>query len=109
MTPLPCHCGKQIQNFKCSQLAPGSGNIDLSCGKVCGKKLGCKIHLCQDVCHAGDCQLCAVKDCVRCYCGKVEREVSCGNGEEKESIVNGEDGTVEKWTGRFQCENNCDR
>ncbi|KIM74148.1 hypothetical protein PILCRDRAFT_828564, partial [Piloderma croceum F 1598] len=109
MTQLPCYCGKQMQYLKCSQLAPGSVKVDLSCAQVCGKKLACQNHTCEDVCHPGDCQPCVVKDVVRCYCGKADQEVSCGYGEEKECIVNGEDGAVEKWTGRFQCENNCDR
>jgi transcriptional repressor NF-X1 len=98
-----------MQYLKCSQLAPGSVKVDLSCAQICGKKLGCQNHTCEDVCHPGDCQPCVVKDIVRCYCGKADREVSCGYGEEKQCVVNGEDGAVEKWTGRFQCENNCDR
>lgn len=108
-TQLPCYCGKQIQSFRCSHLAPGSIKANLSCSKKCGKKLGCGNHTCHDLCHAGDCQPCAVIDIVRCYCGKGERNVTCGEGEEKECAVNGTDGTVEKWTGRFQCENNCER
>ena len=109
MTKLPCHCGKQIQYFKCSQLAPGSIKADLSCTKTCGKKLGCENHPSEDVCHPGDCQPCAVKDTIRCYCGKAEQDVSCGEGEPKECIVDGDDGVMEKWTGRFQCDNNCDQ
>ena len=84
-------------------------NADLSCAGVCGKKLGCGNHTCDDVCHPGECTPCAVIDNLRCYCGKVEREFGCGEVEEKECVVNGADGTVERWAGRFQCENSCDR
>src|SRR5882762_10450283 len=103
-TQLLCYCGKQIQSLRCSHIAPGSVKADLSCAKVCGRKLGCGNHTCGDVCHPGNCQPCAVKEIVRCYCGKVEREVGCGEGEERECIVNG----AEIWTGRFHCGNNCD-
>lgn len=44
----------------------------------------------------------------KCYCGKAEKELRCGEGEEKVSIVR-EDGREEKWTGRFQCENECNQ
>ena len=98
-TQLPCYCGKQIQSFRCSHLAPGSIKANLSCDKVCGKKLACGNHTCGDLCHPGDCQPCMVKDNARCYCGKAERELGCGEGEEKECIVH----DIEKWTGRFQC------
>lgn len=88
---------------------PGSINADLSCAKICGKKLGCENHTCDDVCHPGNCEPCVAKANVRCYCGKVARELGCGQGQEKESVVHEQDGAVEKWTGQFQCENNCDR
>lgn len=46
---------------------------------------------------------------MRCYCGKEEREVGCGEGEGKECMVDELDGNVEMWLGQFQCENDCDR
>ena len=100
---LPCYCRKHVQSIRCANLVPGSSSS--SCGEVCGQKLGCGSHACGDVCHPGECAKCGVKDLVRCYCGKVEKEVPCGEGEEKECFVDGENG----WTGRFQCDNKCDR
>lgn len=102
-TQLPCYCGKHIQSIRCANLAPGSSSS--SCGGVCGRKLGCGNHSCGDMCHQGECKKCEVKDLVRCYCGKEEKEVPCGEGEGKECFVDGENA----WTGRFQCDNKCDR
>ena len=101
-TRLPCYCGKHIQSIRCANLALGSSSS--SCGEVCRRKLGCGNHTCGDVCHP-ECKKCEVKDLVRCYCGKVEKEVPCGEGEQKECFVGGENA----WTGRFQCDNKCDR
>ncbi|KAI0037225.1 hypothetical protein K488DRAFT_39490 [Vararia minispora EC-137] len=111
---LPCFCGKQRVSFLCSRSHPGRSNIhphgliDLSCGAKCGRRLTCGNHFCQDVCHDGDCAACPVRDAARCWCGKEERYMACGQGEEKECVVM-KDGVEERWTGKFACENTCDR
>jgi len=46
----------------------------------------------------------------KCYCGKVVRELGCGEGEEKMCAVDEtEDGVEEKWIGRFDCGSACER
>jgi transcriptional repressor NF-X1 len=87
-----------------------SGGADLSCSEVCDRQLGCGNHTCQQVCHAGDCEPCSVREMARCYCGRVEREVPCGEGEVKECALGAYGGQDEqKWLGRFCCENVCNR
>ncbi|KAL1943906.1 hypothetical protein VTO73DRAFT_3724 [Trametes versicolor] len=70
--------------------------------------LYCGNHTCADPCHPGSCKPCPVKVSARCYCGKDEKELSCGEGEEKECRVV-QDGKEDSWVGRFACENTCDR
>ncbi|OSX63454.1 hypothetical protein POSPLADRAFT_1139991 [Postia placenta MAD-698-R-SB12] len=111
-TELPCHCGKETLSFKCAKLAPSraqnSAAAELSCGSACGRQLSCGNHRCEDVCHPGPCPPCKVRETGRCYCGKEERELGCGIGEEKECSVL-EDGEHQQWTGRFVCEAVCGR
>ena len=58
----------------------------------------------------GDCEPCAVREVVKCYCGKVEREVPCGEGEDIECVeANDRDGGEQRWFGRFDCGNTCNR
>ena len=111
-TSMPCYCGKHTQSFRCSHLGvnrPGGPAIaDLSCGQTCGRMLNCGNHYCQDTCHMGKCGPCSVRDKASCYCGKEERELACGEGEEKECLVATEDGLVQ-WKGRFACQDACKR
>jgi transcriptional repressor NF-X1 len=112
MTQLPCHCGRQKMSFKCSRLVPGRSMLasETSCGEVCGKRLKCRNHFCGQVCHEGDCDSCEIREESRCYCGKVVREISCGEGEEKDCSIDAIDGRdVQKWTGRFDCDHICGR
>ncbi|KAH9926706.1 uncharacterized protein B0H18DRAFT_1084937 [Fomitopsis serialis] len=111
-TSLPCHCEKETMLFRCSSLAPSRASnrasAELSCGKRCGRKLKCGNHECEDVCHPGPCEACKVRDLVRCYCGREEKEVPCGDGEEKQCVLAaGEQET--RWVGRYQCSHPCDR
>ena len=106
-----CYCTKRVMTFKCSHLervketsSSASSSPDLSCGAVCEKKLGCGNHSCAKVCHAGDCEPCDVREVVKCYCGKGEREVPCGEGEARECAV-----ATEAWIGRFNCGSPCTR
>lgn len=107
-TQLPCHCGRETLSFRCSHLSlrrDGPVGTDLlSCGKVCNKKLQCGNHNCESVCHPGNCAPCTVRTQARCYCGKVSKELACGEGEEKICAVD-----AESWVGRFVCTNICDR
>ncbi|EGO03328.1 hypothetical protein SERLA73DRAFT_46818, partial [Serpula lacrymans var. lacrymans S7.3] len=109
----PCYCGKQVQSFRCSRtvaskLGPDSRrDEDRCCGNVCGKKLGCGNHTCAELCHEGDCAPCKITDMAKCYCGKVEQEMGCGEGQEQECFVDGEQG--QSWKGRFECTKDCER
>ena len=106
----PCHCGKEIVTLTCAKLAPSRVSLSQkpSCGKVCGRKLGCGNHTCLSICHDGPCISCSVTVTAQCYCGKDERELGCGEGVEKVSVVV-EGGEERRWTGRFECEDKCDR
>ncbi|KZT10350.1 uncharacterized protein LAESUDRAFT_644605 [Laetiporus sulphureus 93-53] len=109
---LPCHCGKQMLSFRCSHLAPEKTSdktaAELSCGQKCGHKLSCGNHDCEEICHPGPCPPCKVRHKARCYCGKEERELGCGEGEEKECAVM-EEGQEKRWTGQFECGEICGR
>ena len=80
----------------------------MTCHQFCEKKLNCGNHVCQAICHPGKCSPCPVREKARCYCGKVEKGLGCGEGEEKE-CVSVRDGKEEKWVGRFACEETCER
>jgi transcriptional repressor NF-X1 len=40
----------------------------------------------------------------RCWCGKEEKEIGCGEGEEQQCFVEGQP----PWMGRFSCDNLCE-
>ncbi|KAH9835226.1 uncharacterized protein C8Q71DRAFT_811773 [Rhodofomes roseus] len=111
-TSLPCHCGKDTLMFRCSSLAPSKATnraaAELSCGKRCGRKLRCGNHECEDICHLGPCGPCNVRDLVKCYCGREEKEVPCGDGEEHQCALD-DGGKETRWVGRYQCSHPCDR
>ena len=46
----PCICGKKnLRNQPC-------WFTEVRCGIVCGKKLKCGVHVCQSLCHRGNCE-----------------------------------------------------
>ena len=58
LTEKRCACGKtMVSNIRCSQ-------EKVSCGKPCGRPLGCGFHPCEQLCHAGACAPCTT------VCGK---------------------------------------
>ena len=58
LTERLCACGKTtVTNIRCSQ-------EKVSCGKPCGRPLGCGFHPCDQLCHAGACAPCTT------ICGK---------------------------------------
>eukprot|EP00829_Urostomides_striatus_P013328 TRINITY_DN366_c0_g1_i6.p1 TRINITY_DN366_c0_g1~~TRINITY_DN366_c0_g1_i6.p1 ORF type:complete len:803 (-),score=198.29 TRINITY_DN366_c0_g1_i6:701-3109(-) len=72
---LACFCGKQKQMVFCA-----AANNKQSCGQICGRQLACGKHFCQEICHEKEqCSRCNVKVINKCYCGKVEKDVRCGN------------------------------
>jgi transcriptional repressor NF-X1 len=108
-TRLRCHCTSKMLSFKCSNISSAeiNGDIatDLSCGNICSRKLGCGNHTCKSICHPGDCKACEVKKGARCYCGKEETDIGCGEG----STIECEADDEEKWMGLFACNTICAR
>ncbi|KAF8157144.1 hypothetical protein B0H34DRAFT_712422 [Crassisporium funariophilum] len=107
-TRLECYCPKKaILAFRCGIDAKGKdkGGRDLSCGAICGRTLSCGKHPCNKICHEGDCGQCQVKDMARCWCGKEEKEIGCGEGREVQCFIEGQS----PWIGRFTCDSTCER
>ena len=75
---LVCHCRRAKQETV--DCASHPGKTRFSCGEICGERLSCDNHDCQDVCHEGPCQPCSQspEQIKTCFCGKsaVERQ-SC--------------------------------
>ncbi|KAF8872738.1 hypothetical protein BD779DRAFT_1613762 [Infundibulicybe gibba] len=107
-TQLHCYCPRQKPLMIRCGVDQGQGR-DLSCGEPCQRMLACGKHKCEKPCHKGSCDSCAVVDQAKCWCGKVEKEVGCGVGEEVVSITINPNGQEERWSGRFSCDNICDR
>ncbi|KAG6877743.1 hypothetical protein C0993_004457 [Termitomyces sp. T159_Od127] len=92
-TRLTCYCPqKKTMAFRC-----GERRSNLSCGGVCGRKLGCGNHTCQEICHDGPCPHCAVREQVKCWCGASTKEVGCGEGGDTHCI----DANGMSWTGKY--------
>jgi transcriptional repressor NF-X1 len=74
LTDKPCMCGKKtLKNQPCWR-------SDVSCGLICGQRLKCGSHSCQNSCHrTGDCED-ALTPCQQ-QCGKAKK--SCGHACEK--------------------------
>ncbi|KAJ8298481.1 hypothetical protein KUTeg_025012 [Tegillarca granosa] len=53
----PCHCGKAVT--------------------PCRKQLSCKSHVCEKVCHSGNCGTCPRSGTRTCPCGKTEFNLPC--------------------------------
>ncbi|KAJ7627599.1 hypothetical protein DFH06DRAFT_730947 [Mycena polygramma] len=114
--PLLCHPGpcppcRITTDVKCgcpkgTVLALRCGETDVSCGAPCGRPLACGAHLCTRDCHTDACAPCAVRETARCFCGKEEREVGCGEGA---PVPCSHDAQSEPWVGRFACDGPCDR
>eukprot|EP00826_Nyctotherus_ovalis_P026294 TRINITY_DN20565_c0_g1_i2.p1 TRINITY_DN20565_c0_g1~~TRINITY_DN20565_c0_g1_i2.p1 ORF type:complete len:181 (+),score=35.93 TRINITY_DN20565_c0_g1_i2:73-615(+) len=72
---LSCFCGREKKMMQCTM-----ANTKFSCGKKCRKLLSCGKHHCEEMCHEkGMCKSCEIVVKARCYCGKEERVVKCGN------------------------------
>ncbi|XP_025197835.1 protein shuttle craft-like isoform X2 [Melanaphis sacchari] len=66
--PQICYCGKSERQVPCTQ--ENAMVMYYSCGNLCEKKLSCENHLCQKVCHVGQCDPCIALSVNRCPCGK---------------------------------------
>ncbi|SPO46872.1 related to Shuttle craft protein [Moesziomyces antarcticus] len=107
-----CFCGAQTIPMRCSQTAAKEARLSAlhqrgtSCGGVCGKKLDCGSHTCEDACHPGECQPCGIQVDARCYCGKHTRTMRCGDGVPQDSF---DDESAIGFRGRFNCDDECRR
>lgn len=106
-----CYCGKHEVTKRCAETDYSSS---WSCGEICGTRMPCGEHKCERPCHDGPCGPCPVRSAARCYCGKMEKDVLCGDrqrplaSEQKHNLENGEI-FLEKWVGVFDCETFCER
>lgn len=53
-----------------------------SCNKACLKRLSCG-HLCQQICHTGDCLPCLLMVSILCRCGRTSSSTICHQGSEE--------------------------
>ena len=62
-----CHCGRIQQSRRCSEEV-------FSCGNECNRTLKCGEHVCEDLCHPGDCKECEYlpEKVETCPCGKMD-------------------------------------
>jgi len=75
MVELSCFCRKETKTVPCS-----ISKTKTSCGQKCGRVLSCEKHLCEQLCHQKpQCDPCPIEVKAKCYCGKEEKVVLCGN------------------------------
>ncbi|ESO93823.1 hypothetical protein LOTGIDRAFT_209369 [Lottia gigantea] len=65
-----CRCGRHSEIRPCS-------SPDWKCKEVCNKVLNCKNHVCEKICHSGDCGNCPRLGLRSCPCGKTQFELPC--------------------------------
>ncbi|KAM3380471.1 NF-X1-type zinc finger protein NFXL1 [Capsicum galapagoense] len=99
-----CCCGKtRLEEERHSCLYPIP-----TCSKVCGKSLRCGVHLCEAVCHSGDCAPCLVPVTQRCRCGSTSRTVECYKTQsEDEKFTCDRPCGQKKNCGRHRCSERC--
>lgn len=100
-----CFCGAEAVTTRCSQLRGSSLSRGVSCGGICDKLLPCGFHRCTDICHEGDCAPCQRVVRSKCYCGKHEKDMRCGDGLAKTSSESAD----LSWEGRWACASLCER
>lgn len=66
----PCHCGKAVTVRPCA-------SPQWQCDEPCRKQLSCKSHVCEKVCHSGNCGTCPRSGTRTCPCGKTEFNLPC--------------------------------
>lgn len=90
MVTRACKCGKSKFQVKCSSV-----KLPL-CDRACERMLACGLHVCDKICHSGECEPCAIDVEQRCSSHGDVRVVKCGSAEHKSCT-----------DGVFQCENVC--
>lgn len=80
MTKKYCNCGKESKRAKCGQTAV------FSCTNTCGNARNCGDHICEEICHSGECEKCMEEVEQECFCSKEKRKIICGSKEFKDSF-----------------------
>uniref|UniRef100_A0A671LJ99 Transcriptional repressor NF-X1 n=1 Tax=Sinocyclocheilus anshuiensis TaxID=1608454 RepID=A0A671LJ99_9TELE len=70
--PLPCGDGGMSTRKVYVNILSLYQDVEHKCSMICGYKLNCGLHRCQDLCHRGNCQPCwqTSFDELACYCGE---------------------------------------
>ncbi|CAF0802157.1 unnamed protein product [Brachionus calyciflorus] len=89
-----CNCGKSKFQVKCS-----SSKVP-QCEQKCDKILNCKIHICDRVCHGGDCEPCDHDIEINCHSHGDTKTVKCGSDEANMAKIS---------NNMFKCDKICDR
>lgn len=66
----PCLCGKNVSVRECA-------SPQWQCKQPCGTRLDCGNHVCERVCHGGECGHCPRAGLRKCPCGKTEVSLPC--------------------------------
>ncbi|CAG2239166.1 NFXL1 [Mytilus edulis] len=65
-----CMCSKSVAVRECA-------TPQWQCDEPCGKRLACGNHVCEKVCHGGNCGPCPRSGLRKCPCGKTEDSLPC--------------------------------
>ncbi|GKV46799.1 hypothetical protein SLEP1_g53764 [Rubroshorea leprosula] len=99
-----CYCGKSSlleQRQICVDPIP-------TCSQICSKLLPCRVHHCDQVCHAGACPPCSVLVTQECRCGSTSQRVECYKTTiENERFVCDRPCGRKKNCGRHRCSERC--
>ncbi len=95
--PQSCPCGKNTVILKCSEQDKGAR----TCLQPCGRALDCGRHFCDQLCHEGACNPCEVVVSAKCFCGRQQEGMLCGQLDPP--------GEMDWSMGVFSCELDCGR
>lgn len=67
-----CYCKKQTREVDC--IEENQGVLEFCCNDVCGHKLACGNHTCEEICHENECKPCQLTPDIvtQCPCGQTE-------------------------------------
>lgn len=100
-----CPCGKTALSQLSAATRQSCDDPIPNCTRVCEKVLACG-HLCQQVCHSGDCSPCLKTVSINCRCGRTSLSMICHQGtEEQPQCMRVCRATLN--CGRHQCDERC--
>jgi len=77
-----CPCGKTLLSHMSDTSRTSCEDPIQNCNKPCHKTLECG-HLCEQLCHQGDCSSCFQKVTITCRCGRTTSPTICHQGTEE--------------------------